>query len=302
MIVNIGLAAEPGVTTTVGTFIETKTNNAHWAAANLTVVPGINLGIRGNETPLYGWFHFENRQQAVFSVNGYGGQELRHKYRFGSNLKLGSTSFNPEYELRIKNFVGYPTSLFSIFENRFKLNFAIPIHSKWNLYIELMPTLIININENRDDIGGELVFQDYYQEVEIGAGWSWNPDNTLLFSLYNELGIDERVRNSSGSINNGSSYYKYEFQFRLVYQHRFNNGIQLNPFARIGIVRNFLYKITPGVIESYNFRRDRIGVNLNYTTENGISPNLECYYQRSNMGLEPIEHRLAWTVGMDYTF
>ena len=165
-----------------------------------------------------------------------------------------------------------------------------------------MPTLIININENRSDIDGELVFQDYYQEVEIGAGWSWNPNNTLLFSLYNELGIDERVRNSSGSINNGSSYYKYEFQFRLVYQHRSNNGIQLNPFARIGIVRNLLHEITPGVIKSYNFRRDRIGVNINYTTENGISPNLECYYQRSNMGPGPIEHRLAWTVGMDYTF
>jgi len=297
------LHAEPGVTTTIGTFIETETNNAVWADLNLTVAPGLDLGIRGNETPLYGWIHLENRQVALISsALNYTGQEIRSRLRIGSNLKIGSVDFNPEYELRIKYYAGFSVSELSIFENRFKLNFNIPVSSEWKIFINLMPTLILNINKSRDDTDGQSIFKDYYHEVEIGSGWSWNSDNALLLSIYNELGLDERIRNTGGSINNGNRYYEYEFQFRIIYQHRFNNGIQLSPFTRIGIVRNLLYETSPGVIETVNFRRHRIGVTMNYNAENGITPNLECYYQRSAMGQKPVQHRMYWKVGVDYSF
>lgn len=90
------VAASSEVSTTIGTFIETETNNEPWAGANQAVVPGLNFGLAGKETPIYGWIHFENREQAGFSDNGYIVHELRSNFRFGSNLKLGSTSFNPE--------------------------------------------------------------------------------------------------------------------------------------------------------------------------------------------------------------
>lgn len=296
------LGAESGVLTTVGTFIETETNNAHWAAANLTVAPGLNFGLAGKVVPIYGWLHFENRELAAISENGYTGQELRSKFRFGSNLKLEKTAFNPEYELRVKYFVGIPVSELSIYENRFKLNFNFPVGNNWAIYLKAMPTLIININENRDDTGGEKVFLDYYQEFELGAGWSWNQHNTLLLGIYNELGIDQAVTNSDGSINGGKNFGLYEFQARLVYKHEFRNGIHLDPFARIGIVRNFLYEKTPGEITTGNFRRDRFGFNLKYSAENGLRPNMEGYYQRSNMGSGPVQHRFYWKIGLDYQF
>lgn len=165
-----------------------------------------------------------------------------------------------------------------------------------------MPKLIVNINECRDNIGGRRVFLDYFQEFEFGARWSWNRNNTILLGIYNELGINQCISNASGSINGGNNFGLYEFQVRLVYKHDFNSGIHLAPFARIGIVRNILYEESPGDVTTANFRRDPFGFNLNYSAVNGLNPNLDGYYQRSNMGRGPVQQRFFWRIGLDYIF
>lgn len=297
-----GFGDESGVVTTVGTYIETETNNAVWAAGNLTVAPGLIFGLKGKETPLYGRIEFENRQQAKFAVSGYTGQELRTKFKIGGDVKFGKISFNPEYELRFKAYVGQPLSELSIYENRFHLNFTFPVGEKWSVYLKAMPTLIVNINDSRDESGDENVFQDYYQEIELGTAWAWNQNNTLLLGIYNELGFNEKVENPSGVINGGKNFEMYEFQFRIIYRHKFGNGINLDPFARIGIVRNLLYQTSPDDISTENFRRDRFGVNVKYSAENGITPYMQTYYQRSNMGDDPVQHRFELKVGLDYVF
>jgi hypothetical protein len=165
-----------------------------------------------------------------------------------------------------------------------------------------MPTLIINVDDTLDDIGSERVFLDYYQELELGTGWAWNEYNTLLLGLYNELEIDEKVINSSGAVNNGSAYQTFELQARIKLRHRFRNGIQFDPFARIGIVRKYRYEKTPGNVTTSDYRRDRYGVTIKYAAPNGLAPYMETYYQRSNMGDDPVQHLLNLEVGLNYVF
>jgi hypothetical protein len=289
---------------TVGTYIESETNNEPYSELNLVIVPGLECSVLGNDVPYFFAYGFEHRDFHFNASQGskYKGNELRNKFLIGYRITSDKLSFKPVYELRVRYFIGYSPSDLAIYENRFHLDLIFYTDSRWIFYLDLMPTLIIDITDSRSDTGESEIYTDYYQEVGAGARILLYDRDILSFGIYNELGINEKVRLADGSLNNGSKINFYEFQIRLSYIHIFLNGIVIAPFARIGLVRNLLYVDAGGVDITKDFRRDRIGVKLNYLADNGIAPNFEAYYQHSNVGDNPHQHRLMWKVGLDYSF
>lgn len=67
-------------------------------------------------------------------------------------------------------------------------------------------------------------------------------------------------------------------------------------------MKNLQYEEAGGADTTKDFRGDRFGVKLNYLADNGIAPHFEAYYQHSNFGEKPHQHRLMWKVGLDYSF
>lgn len=299
------LHAGENVNTTVGTYIETQINNEAYASDNLVIVPGLKFRIAGASFPMYFQYVFENRDKNHDPSGGsaYTGNELRSKFHIGYPFMPGDFSFKPEYELRVKYYVGQPPSEQAVYENRFHLNTGMDTASMWSFYLNYMPTLIFDICDDRS-VGGQVeTYTDYYHEAEIGAGLALNQSNSIKVGLYSEVGIDDFIGDSGSNLTDGQYLYKYEFQLRLYYQHTFPSGLVLAPFARIGLIRKYAYYDEPGN-DHYlkDYRRSRYGMKISSSVSNALTPFFEGYYQHSNMGDGVQNHRMMWKVGMDYTF
>jgi len=138
----------------------------------------------------------------------------------------------------------------------------------------------------------------------LGADISSPPAQSLGFSVYNEMEMKEQVE-AGGTINNGGTYKFYEFQLRIKYSYLFGNGILLTPFARIGLLKKSFQQDGGSEYENNN-RRDRFGLQVGYSAENGLRTFGEFYYQRENMESFEVEadprHRILWKLGMEYSF
>lgn len=299
------LTAGENVTTTIGTYMESESNNAEYSGSNMLLAPGLQIGVSKNESGPYINFVFENRDYSYNSnnINRNKGDQYREKFYLGIKTHIGNVSFNPEYELRIETYNRYSIAEKSTFENRFHLKSQFPAGDKAQLFLLLMPTLKIDNTSSRQQYAsGSKTYMDYYQETEFGIRINWNRE-TLSFSLYNEYENEKNYLWDDGSINGGDTYSYYEFQIRASYRHSFKSGINLSPFARVGIVRNKIYQSAGGHRYTENFRRDRYGIVLDYKAPNGIRPYFETYYQRSNMGTgNPTKNMLFWKLGLSYSF
>ncbi len=198
---------------TVGTYIESETNNEPYSELNLVIVPGLEISVLGNDVPYFFAYGFEHRDvhYNVSQGSKYEGNELRNKFLVGYRFTSDKLSFKPVYELRARYFIGYSPSDLAIYENRFHLEFIFYTDSRWFFYLDLMPTLIIDITDGRSDTGNSETYTDYYQEVGAGTGILLFDRDILSFGIYNELGINEKVRLADGSLNNGSNFFFMSF-------------------------------------------------------------------------------------------
>ena len=95
-----------------------------------------------------------------------------------------------------------------------------------------------------------------------------------------------------------------EWQIRLAYEKKFNNGVFVSPFVRIGIDKS--EKTVLGY-DNDNKLRNRYGAKMGYTAENGIGVYGEAYYQDEEMqtasGVKMNERdKVFLKLGVDYTF
>jgi hypothetical protein len=285
------------------TFIETETNNSPYSGENLILVPGLIMGIKGLETPVYGRFSFENRMKAENSADDYQGNELRHIYVVGGRIgESGGHTFNPELEIRVKNYVGYSFDDKSNIENRFHLRFLFPVGRGWSILLNTMPTLLLASSTSSREEGatGNTTYFDFYNESLLGTVWKINQKNSLTAAFYNELRDYQDYEWSDGSVNDGGIRLMNEFQFRLSWTGSFSNGVVLVPFVRIGIVRNEYYVDAGGVERTEDYRRDRYGV-LIRNTSSDLTPFLEAYYQYQEENGATPQHMMFWKVGMNYS-
>jgi len=288
----------------IGTYMESESHFGEYTDDNMIITPALTFGIENNNVPLYFNFVFENRDKHSNSADENIGDELRHRYHMGTRFNLGGLSVNPEYELRIKNYLGSSFNEKSVLENRFHIKMAAPLNDTLGIYANLMPTLIINngASSREDGTADKQSYNDYYQEMEVGMKYNFSSASSVALGVYNELGARKQFENSDGSVNNGQSYLTNEFQARVYYNHTLDNGISLNPYARIGLYKKSFSQTAGGEEMAEDFRRDRIGLKMSYTADNGIKPFTEMYYQNENMAEEENRHRVLWKVGVEYSF
>ncbi|MDC7235375.1 MAG: hypothetical protein PQJ58_19260 [Spirochaetales bacterium] len=262
----------------VGTYMENEMNTDEADKdSDLFISPGVTFGISHDEIPLYMKVEAENRQAGSYYREDTGqrlGHTVRQKLMFGGKFGLGGIAFNPEYELRIHTpaGIGYEGNSY---ENRFKLNFDFPV-SEHNVYLNMMPTY--RVNNGKDNT--------YYHEVETGFRYRFNGTQSFALGLYNEL----------ENFDNDGLYN--EVQARLYYNHQFSNGINFNPYARIGLYRQY-YNGDENVVDTL---RQRAGLKMSYSAENGVSPFTEVWYQNTNLKEDQNVNTVMWKVGVSYSF
>lgn len=261
----------------VGTYLENETNiNEEHRESDLQITPALTFAVSNNNIPIYFKVEAENRMAGKYyseSLGFQGGHTVRQKVMLGGTLGLGNLSFKPEYELRI-NTPARTEYQDSNFENRFKLNFGLTMGSHIS-YLNLMPTLKVDSNQEGN----------FYSEAEIGYKYIFNKNQNSAIAIYNEF-------------ENKNDLNAVEFQARLYYNHTFLNGISLNPFARIGLYRH----VISGGQTVQDLRRDRVGLNISYNVQNGLSPYGEMWYQNTNYAEDQNQHTVLWKVGFSYSF
>ncbi|MBF9014307.1 MULTISPECIES: hypothetical protein [unclassified Oceanispirochaeta] len=261
----------------MGTYLENETNiHEEHRESDLQITPALTFAVSNDNLPLYLKVEAENRMAGDYyfdELDYQSGHTVRQKIMLGGTFGLGKVSFNPEYELRI-NTPARGDYLDSNMENRFKMNFGIPLGSQLT-YINLMPTFKVNANQDNN----------FYSETEIGYKHNFNNNQSAAVGIYNEFEKKDELN-------------AVEFQARLYYNHKFDNGISLNPFARIGLYRHV---ISEGE-SAQDLRRDRVGIKTSYNADNGLSPYTEMWYQNTNIAEDKNRHTILWKVGVSYSF
>lgn len=296
------LGARQTIVTTFGAFTESQLNNEPYASGNLFLVPGMSVSLRGLDIPIFGKIQFENRMKpGTLAGNTYLDTELRHRYHFGGILELiPGYTFTPEYEARIKNYAGYDFHDKSIWENRFHMNFSLHLAPAWKLVIMAMPTWVLEHDSTDPRGGGVSAYSDFYSEASLGPSWTISSRDALSLMLYEESKIYQQFETSPGTLNNGLAFRMLEFQVRIIWSHQFQSGISINPFARIGIIRN-VYTQTGGTVDVSDERRNRFGFTLRGdASEGGTSLYMESYYQRQEQNGSTPVHRFMFKLGCDY--
>lgn len=271
------LSAEDLWNVTFGTYLESEinTNKIH-RDSDLHITPALTSKISNTTLPLYLKIEMENRKAGEYYFNDLdyqGGHKIRQKLMFGGSFGQKSVIFKPEYELRIDS-SARGEYLESNLENRFKLNFLFPVASN-SIYIDLMPTWkVFSESDN-----------NFYQESEAGFKYSINRNQSAALAIYN-------------SFENKKSLNAFEFQARIYYNYKFKNGISLNPFARIGLSRQIISSNETKI----NLRRDRLGLKIAQTVENGLAPYAEFWYQHTNDTEDQNQHTILWKIGLSYSF
>ena len=199
-----------------------------------------------------------------------GGEQLRQKAMLGTGFNFGALAFSPEYEFRTTSKMDDMFGDSADYENRFKLNFGLNLGDH-RPYLNTMPTLKIKGDVNT-----------YYHEIELGYRYMISGNQNFALAVYNELGEKD-----------GFDEFDNELQARLYYSYTFENGINVSPFARIGLYRN-----KAGI--EVNERRDRVGAKLSYTAPNGLSPFAEAWWQ----GVEEADYTnyMMAKIGMTYSW
>ncbi len=262
---------------TVGAHMENEMNlEDEFAGSDLYISPAVNFKVQYKD--VYVKVEGENRiGSEAYLTGGESGHNLRQKVMVGGKMGFGALTFTPEYELRMTTPVddGYDMDG-TAFENRFKLRFGMNMgdHRPW---LNMMPTVKTSATGNNT----------YYHEVELGYRYMISGNQNVALGLYNEFST---VYDSSKTNN--------ELQARLYYSYKFDSGITLAPFARIG-----LYRDRAGADD--NQRRDRVGAKVSYSAPNGVAPFAEAWWQgtqRDVAGLPDYNNRIMFKMGATYSW
>ena len=277
------------VNITTGVYIESEDHNSEYTASDLDV-KGIRLKGALKDIPLWAEFAYEYRNA---NLSGHTGDEDRYKFMIGYKFEAGSFVFRPEYELRIRELRESPDEQWG---NRFKPNWDYKFNDQWTLFNNWMFTY--QPTKAYRGMADTKNWDDYYHEIETGIKYKFEGNQAVLFSIYNEYEKDEK------SPAHVQAYSYDEWQLRLAYEKKFNNGVFVSPFVRIGIDKT---EETVLGYENDNKLRNRYGVKMGYTAENGIGVYGETYYQDEEMqsasGVKMNERdKVYLKLGLDYTF
>ena len=277
------------VNITTGVYMESEDHNSEYSSSDLDV-KGIKLKAAMKEIPLWVEFNYEYRN---VNLSGHTGDEDRYKFMIGYKFEAGSFVFRPEYELRIRELRESPDEQWG---NRFKPNWDYKFNDQWTLFNNWMFTY--QPTKAYRGMADTKNWDDYYHEIETGIKYKFEGNQAVLFSVYNEYEKDEK---SPAQVQ---AYSYDEWQLRLAYEKKFNNGVFVSPFVRIGIDKS--EKTVLGY-DNDNKLRNRYGAKMGYTAENGIGVYGEAYYQDEEMqtasGVKMNERdKVFLKLGVDYTF
>ena len=269
--------------------MESEDHNSEYSSSDLDV-KGIKLKAAMKEIPLWVEFNYEYRN---VNLSGHTGDEDRYKFMIGYKFEAGSFVFRPEYELRIRELRESPDEQWG---NRFKPNWDYKFNDQWTLFNNWMFTY--QPTKAYRGMSDTKNWDDYYHEIETGIKYKFEGNQAVLFSVYNEYEKDEK---SPAQVQ---AYSYDEWQLRLAYEKKFNNGVFVSPFVRIGIDKS--EKTVLGY-DNDNKLRNRYGAKMGYTAENGIGVYGEAYYQDEEMqtasGVKMNERdKVFLKLGVDYTF
>ncbi len=242
---------------TIGSFVETKSNLDDNIQASGGGIIGADFKVQYND--LYVKIAEESRS---------GGSALRQKYILGYNtLSFGAFSLKPEYEFRTNSAMDDMFGDSAEYEHRFKLNFGGKFGDH-RAYLNTMPTL----KHDSDDLW-------YFHEVELGYRFMISGSRNFALALFNELEMT----------GDNSDIEQNEIQVRLYYSHKFENGISVNPYARISVYRKALGE------------RYRVGSKLSYSASNGLAPFGEVYWEGTDKA-SGFTNDLMAKFGMSYSW
>lgn len=274
---------------TVGGYLESENHNAEYSSSDLDVT-GVRVKLALKDIPLWTEFAYEYRNA---NLSGHTGDEDRYKFMIGYKFEAGSFVFRPEYELRVRELRESPDEQWG---NRFKPNWDYKFNDQWTLFNNWMFTY----QPTKADRGTADAknWDDYYHEIETGVKYKFEGNQAVLFSIYNEYEKDEK---SPAYVQ---AYSYDEWQVRLAYEKKFDNGVFVSPFVRIGIDKS--EETTLGYDNDHKLR-NRYGAKMGYVADNGIGVYGEAYYQDEEMqnaaGVKMGDRdKMFFKLGLDYKF
>ena len=275
---------------TTGAYIESENHNAVYNSSDVTV-HGFRVNLNAKDFPLWTEFVYEYRN--ADSSSGHKGDADRYKVMLGSALKYGNFNFNPTYELRITDM---RESSEKTTDHRFQPNWGYTFNDQWSLYNGWL------FGYRQDDAyrGYSEVksWDDYFHELETGVKYKFDDSQAVSFSIYNEYVKSEK---------SDMQYRAHKFddwQVRIAYEKKFDNGIAVSPFIRYSVSSKT--ENSNGVDTDHD-GKGRYGVKMGYVADNGIGVYAETYYQnepRENTpGPDsPDKNRVFFKLGLDYKF
>lgn len=275
---------------TTGAYIESENHNATYNSSDVTV-HGFRVNLNAKEFPLWTEFVYEYRN--ADSLSGHQGDADRYKVMLGSGFNFSDFYFKPEYELRITDVRESPRKTT---DHRFKPNWGYKFNDQWSLFNGWLFGYRAD-----DDYRGYLEtksWDDYFHELETGVKYRFTDDQAVSFSVYNEYAKNEKSDLQFRA-------YKFEdWQLRIAYEKKFNNGISVSPFIRYSVSSTSKYA---DGIDGEHDGKGRYGVKMGYTADNGISVSGETYYQdepqkRDVVQDKPHKNRMFFKLGLDYKF
>ncbi len=275
---------------TTGTYIESENHNATYNSSDVTV-HGFRVNLNAKDFPLWTEFVYEYRN--ADSPSGHANDADRYKFMLGSGFNYGGFVFKPEYELRITDLRESPQKAT---DHRFKPNWGYKFNDQWSLFNGWLFGYRMT-----DDYRGHLEtksWDDYFHELETGVKYKFSGDQAVVFSVYNEY-----VKNEKSDLEYRA--YKFEdWQIRVAYEKKFDNGVSVTPFIRYSVTSTSKYT---GGVDGDHDGKGRYGVKMGYTADNGISVSGETYYQdepqkRSEGQDKANKNRVFFKLGLDYKF
>ena len=275
---------------TTGMYIESENHNATYNSSDVTV-HGFRVNLNAKDFPLWTEFVYEYRN--ADSPSGHKGDADRYKVMLGSNFNFGDFYFKPAYELRITDM---RESSEKTTDHRFQPNWGYKFNDQWSLFNGWL------FGYRQDDAyrGYSEVksWDDYFHELETGVKYKFTDDQAFLFSVYNEY-----VKSEKSDMQYRAHRFD-DWQIRIAYEKKFDNGIAVSPFIRYSVSSKT--ENSNGVDTDHD-GKGRYGVKMGYVADNGIGVYAETYYQnepRENTpGPDsPDKNRVFFKLGLDYKF
>ena len=274
---------------TTGVYMESENHNAEYNSSDVTV-HGVRAKLDFKDFPLWTEFAYEYRN--ADSLSGHQGDEDRYKFMLGSRFNAGDFSFRPEYELRVGDKRESPEKNVG---HRFKPNWGYKFNDQWSLFNGWL--FAYEPNKAYRGYSETKTWDDYYHEIETGLKFKFADDQAVAFGFYNEYKKEEK----SDMYQRAKKFD--EWQIRLAYEKKFDNGILVSPFARITVSQKEEAK------EGYDIKskgKGRYGVKMGYAADNGLGVYGETYYQNEPREVDGHDqsdkNRFFLKLGVDYTF